>query len=462
MMCGSPFLFLLCFFRKRPLSRKETDGYNVIAEDLLNNRSNLTIEVRPMPNDALPSQVFIDAAAKFPTPFHLYDEAGIRRTARAVREAFAWNPDYREYYAVKALPNPVILDILKQEGLGLDCSSLTELLMAERLGFHGNEIMFSANAMPAEEFDLARKLGAIINLDDISDIGLLEKHGGIPETVCVRVNTGGTFTFGSNRIMGNPGEAKYGWMPSQLNEGLNRLKALGVKRFGMHAFLASNMTDPGYYPALAHILFDLLRKTAEATGLEPAFANLSGGIGIPYTRDVPPVDIRAVGEAVRKEYMAVFGEPAPGKPGIKTELGRYITGPHGFVVTHAVHEKKTFKHYIGVDACAVQLIRPAMYGAYHEISIVGREHEPPTETYDITGCLCENNDKFAIDRPMPEIHMGDLLIIHDAGAHAFAMGYQYNGRLRKAEILYRTDGSYQQIRRAETPEDYFATMVWPE
>ena len=415
-----------------------------------------------MPDFSLPSSVFENAAARFPTPFHLYDEAGIRRTAREVREAFAWNPDFREYFAVKALPNPVILDILKSEGLGLDCSSLTELMYAERLGFSGDEIMFSANAMPPEEFDLARKLGAIVNLDDISDIDLLARHGGIPEMVCVRVNTGGTFSFGGNQIMGTPGEAKYGWMPSQLNEGLERLKAMGVRRFGLHAFLASNMTDPGYYPALARILFDLAQKASLETGLPVAFINLSGGIGIPYTKDVPPVDIRAVGEAVRKEYEAVFGAAGAGKPGIKTELGRYITGPHGFVVTHVTHEKKTFKHYIGVDACAVQLIRPAMYGAYHEISIVGREQEPPTETYDITGCLCENNDKFAIDRRMPEIHLGDLLIIHDAGAHAFAMGYQYNGRLRTAEILYRADGGYQLIRRAETPEDYFATVVWPE
>ena len=415
-----------------------------------------------MPDFSLPSSVFENAAARFPTPFHLYDEAGIRRTAREVREAFAWNPDFREYFAVKALPNPVILDILKSEGLGLDCSSLTELMYAERLGFSGDEIMFSANAMPPEEFDLARKLGAIVNLDDISDIDLLARHGGIPEMVCVRVNTGGTFSFGGNQIMGTPGEAKYGWMPSQLKEGLERLKAMGVRRFGLHAFLASNMTDPGYYPALARILFDLAQKASLETGLPVAFINLSGGIGIPYTKDVPPVDIRAVGEAVRKEYEAVFGAAGAGKPGIKTELGRYITGPHGFVVTHVTHEKKTFKHYIGVDACAVQLIRPAMYGAYHEISIVGREQEPPTETYDITGCLCENNDKFAIDRRMPEIHLGDLLIIHDAGAHAFAMGYQYNGRLRTAEILYRADGGYQLIRRAETPEDYFATVVWPE
>ena len=415
-----------------------------------------------MPNDTLPSRVFEEAAARFPTPFHLYDEKGIRETARAVREAFQWNPDFREYFAVKALPNAVILKILRDEGLGADCSSLTELMLAERTGFSGEEIMFSANAMPPEEFDLARRLGALINLDDISDIALLEAHGGIPETVCVRVNTGGTFSFGGNQIMGKPGEAKYGWMPSQLKEGLLRLKALGVRRFGLHAFLASNMTDPGYYPALARILFDLAARTSEETGLPVAFINLSGGIGIPYTRDVPPVDIHQVGEGVRREYEAVFGPAAPGKPGLKTELGRYVTGPHGFVVTRVTHEKKTFKHYIGVDACAVQLIRPAMYGAYHEISIVGREHDPATEVYDITGCLCENNDKFAIDRPMPPIHMGDLLIIHDAGAHAFAMGYQYNGRLRTAEILYQCDGNYRMIRRAETPEDYFATMVWPD
>lgn len=413
-----------------------------------------------MPNFTIPSDVFFRAAERFPTPFHLYDEKGIRHTAEKVLAAFSWCPDYMEYFAVKALPNPQILNILKEEGCGLDCSSETELLMAERCGFRNGEIMFSANAMPPREFDLARKLGAYINLDDVTDIDTLEKHGGIPETVCVRYNTGGSFVMPGNRIMGSPGDAKYGWTKEQMVPGLMQLKALGVKRFGIHAFLASNMTDSGYYPALAKILFEEAARLEKETGLAAAFINLSGGVGIPYTRDVPPVDILEVGDAVRKVYTQVFGAPEKGKPGIKTEMGRYMTGPHGFVVTRAIHEKNTYKHYIGVDACAVQLIRPAMYGAYHEISIVGRENDPAEETYDITGSLCENNDKFAIDREMPRIRMGDLLIIHDAGAHAFAMGYQYNGRLRTAEILYQTDGDFRLIRRAETPEDYFATLVW--
>ncbi len=413
-----------------------------------------------MPNYSIPSDVFFRAAEQFPTPFHLYDEKGIRGTAQQVNAAFTWQPDFKEYFAVKALPNPQILNILRQEGCGTDCSSETELLMAERCGFSGKEIMFSANAMPAREFELARRLGAYINLDDISDIDLLRDHGGIPETVCVRYNTGGTFKMNGNQIMGNPGEAKYGWTREQLTPGLKRLKELGARRFGLHAFLASNMTDPGYYPALAGILFSAAAELEKEAGLPCAFINLSGGIGIPYTRDVPPVDIRRVGQDVRGEYERVFGSPGAGKPGIKTELGRYMTGPHGFVVTRAVHEKKIYKDYIGVDACAVQLIRPAMYGAYHEISVAGKEDAPRDHLYDVTGSLCENNDKFAIDRMLPEIHPGDLLVIHDAGAHAFAMGYQYNGRLRTAEILYTRDGAFRLIRRAETPEDYFATLVW--
>ena len=413
-----------------------------------------------MPNYSLPPEVFFRAAEQFPTPFHLYDEKGIRETARKVRQAFSWNPDYREYYAVKALPNPQILEILKEEGCGLDCSSETELLLAERCGFSGDEIMFSANAMPPQELAQARRLGAYINLDDITDIDLLKENGGIPETVCIRYNTGGTFAMNGNQIMGNPGEAKYGWTGEQLEPGLMKLKGLGVRRFGIHAFLASNMTDPGYYPALAGILMRTAAALEKSTGLSCAFINLSGGIGIPYLPDAKPVDILQVGQDVRKEYEQVFGPPETGKPGIKTELGRYMTGPFGFVVTRAVHEKNTYKHYIGVDACAVQLIRPAMYGAYHEISVVGKEKAPKTHVYDITGSLCENNDKFAIDRKLPEIQLGDLLVIHDAGAHAFSMGYQYNGRLRTAEILYTQNGSFRLIRRAETPEDYFATLVW--
>ena len=411
-----------------------------------------------MPNFTLSDEVFERAAEQFPTPFTLYDEQGLRERARLLNRAFAWCPSFREYFAVKALPNPAILRILKEEGCGLDCSSATELTLAKVCGFSGEEVILSANAMPPEEFAQARALGAFINLDDISDIDLLAENGGIPETVCIRYNPGGQFSIG-NTIMGNPGEAKYGWTTDQLQPGLLKLKSLGVRRFGIHAFLASNMTDPDYYPALAGILMETAAKLSESTGLACAFVNLSGGIGIPYTCDVPPVDIYRVGAAVRREYERVFGPAAPGKPGIKTELGRFMTGPHGFVVTRAVHEKNTYKHYIGVDACAVQLIRPAMYGAYHEISVVGKEDAPKDHLYDITGSLCENNDKFAIDRMLPEIRPGDLLVIHDAGAHAFSMGYQYNGRLRTAEILYQQDGTFRMIRRAETPEDYFATIV---
>ena len=411
-----------------------------------------------MPNFTLSDDVFIRAAEQFPTPFHLYDEAGIRKTARAMNAAFAWAADFKEYFAVKALPNPAILKIFKEEGCGLDCSSECELLLAEKSGFRGHEIMFSANAMPPEEYDHARKLGAIVNLDDISDVDILEKHGGIPETVCIRYNPGGNFTLG-NAIMGSPGEAKYGWTKEQLLQGLPRLKALGAKRFGLHAFLSSNTIDNSYYPKLAGILFELGTELANLCGMALAFVNLSGGIGIPYRPETPVVDIAAVGEGVRKEYIRVFGDPAKANIGIKTELGRYMTGPYGWLVTHAVHEKKIYRNYIGVDACAANLMRPAMYGAYHHIHVCGKREAPADHVYDITGCLCENNDKFAIERPLPEINIGDLLVIHDTGAHGFAMGYQYNGRLRSAEILYTQDGNYRMIRRAETPKDYFATLV---
>lgn len=411
-----------------------------------------------MPNFTLPDDVFIRAAEQFPTPFHLYDEAGIRKTARDLNAAFAWAPDFKEYFAVKALPNPAILKIFKEEGCGLDCSSECELLLAEMSGFRGDEIMFSANAMPPEEYDHARKLGAIVNLDDITDIDILEKHGGIPETVCVRFNPGGDFTLG-NAIMGSPGESKYGWTKQQVPVGLARLKALGAKRFGLHAFLSSNTIDNSYYPKLAGILFELGAEMAETCGMPLAFVNLSGGIGIPYRPETPAVDIAAVGEGVRKEYLRVFGDPATAGVGIKTELGRYMTGPHGWLVTHAVHEKKIYRDYIGVDACAANLMRPAMYGAYHHIHVCGKREAPADHIYDVTGCLCENNDKFAIERPLPKIEKGDLLVIHDTGAHGYSMGYQYNGRLRSAEILYTKEGNFRLIRRAETPEDYFATLV---
>ena len=407
-----------------------------------------------MPNFSLSDSVFESACDRFPTPFHLYDEAGIRRNARALNAAFAWCDDFKEYFAVKALPNPAILRILREEGCGVDCSSDTELILADACGFSGEEIMFSANAMPYEEFTHARQLGAYINLDDITHIDILEKHGGIPETVCLRYNPGGSFTIGTE-IMGNPGDAKYGFTYAQLQEGLEQLKALGVKRFGLHAFLSSNNTDAGYYPALAKILFKCGHDLSEESGLPLAFVNLSGGVGIPYRPDQAATDIQAVGEGVREAYEAVFPE---GGVAIKTELGRWMTGPMGWLVTHATHRKDTYKHYIGLDACAANLMRPAMYGAYHHITVCGKREAPLDHRYDVTGSLCENNDKFAVDRDLPEIATGDIVVIHDTGAHGFAMGYNYNGRLRSAEVLYREDGSYRLIRRAETARDYFATL----
>lgn len=409
-----------------------------------------------MPNFSLPDAVFEEAASRFPTPFHLYDAEGIRKNARALNAAFSWAPDFREYFAVKALPNPHVLEILKEEGCGLDCSSECELLLAERVGIAGNRIMFSANAMPPAEFDHARALNAIINLDDESDIDILAAHGGIPEEICVRVNPGGDFALG-NMIMGSPGESKYGWKNEQLRPGLLRLKAMGAKKFGLHAFLASNTTDNGYYPRLAEILLETGVKLEKETGLAFSFINLSGGVGIPYRPDQPAPDIAAIGQGVRAAYMRILGPES--RVGVKAELGRYMTGPYGWLVTRAVHEKKIYKDYIGVDACAANLMRPAMYGAYHHIHVCGKREDPCDHVYDVTGCLCENNDKFAIDRHLPEIAIGDLLVIHDTGAHGFCMGYQYNGRLRSAEILYLGGHDFRMIRRAETPKDYFATLV---
>ncbi len=412
-----------------------------------------------MPNFSIDSSVFMRAAEQYETPFHLYDEQGIRKTAQNLNKAFSWAPKYKEFFAVKALPNPHILNILKEEHCGVDCSSECELLLAQMCAFSGEDIMFSANAMPKKELKMAYEMGAHINLDDYNDIALLKEVGGITDTVSVRYNPGGVFTLDTNSIMGNPGESKYGFTKEQMVKGLQTLKALGVQKFGMHAFLASNVLDEKYYPALSGILFDTANEVAKLADLPLDYVNLSGGIGIPYTKDEKEIDIFKVGAGVQKEYERVFGDASKASVKIYTELGRYMTGPHGFVVARAVHEKNTYKNYIGLDACAVQLIRPAMYGAYHEISIVGKEHAPCTHVYDITGSLCENNDKFAIDRKMPPIQLGDLLIIHDAGAHAFSMGYQYNSRLRTAEVLYKKEGSFALIRRKETPEDYFATLV---
>lgn len=410
-----------------------------------------------MPNFSLPDAVFEQAASRFPTPFHLYDEKGIREKARALNAAFSWAPAFKEYFAVKALPNPQILKIFQEEGCGVDCSSECELLMAEKMGFQGDDIMFSANAMPPSEFDHARKLGAIINLDDMSDIDLLAAHGGIPETICARFNPGGDFTLGT-AIMGSPGDSKYGWTREQLVVGMKRLKEMGAKRFGLHAFLASNTTDNAYYPKLAGILFELGAALSKECAMPLAFVNLSGGVGIPYRPDQQAADIAAIGAAVKEEYTQVFGQPKAGGVGIKTELGRFMTGPNGWLVTRAIHEKKIYKNYLGVDACASNLMRPAMYGAYHHIHICGKRDAAADTLYDVTGCLCENNDKFAVDRALPKADLGDLMVIHDTGAHGWAMGYQYNGRLRSAEILYTENGDFRMIRRAETPEDYFATL----
>jgi diaminopimelate decarboxylase len=410
-----------------------------------------------MPNYSVPDSVFIRAAEQFPTPFHLYDEAGIRNTIRALQDAFEWEPGFMEYFAVKALPNPHILNLFKEEGCGLDCSSLCELMLAGRVNVTGKRVMFSANAMPPSEFTYAQSLGAIINLDDISHIDLLPGHGGVPEEICVRYNPGAEFRI-KNSIMGTPGESKYGWTREQLPVGIKKLRSMGVKRFGLHAFLASNVTDDEYYPELARILFETGSAVSEETGVPLSFINLSGGIGIPYRPEERLVDIKRVGAGVKGAYHAVFGAPENAGVRLKAELGRYMTGPHGWLITRAVHYKDISKRYIGVDACAAHLLRPAMYGAYHHITVCGKRGAPLTETYDIVGSLCENNDKFAIDRRMPPIAMGDLLAIHDAGAHGQSMGYQYNGRLRCAEVLLRADGSFKLIRRAETPEDYFATI----
>ncbi len=395
---------------------------------------------------------------EYPTPFHIYDEKGIRANAQAMKDAFAWNKGFKEYFAVKANPNPHLIKILNEYGCGCDCSSKTELMLSKAMGITGSNIMFSSNATPAEEFEYAAELGATINLDDFTHIEFLEKTiGYIPETISCRYNPGGVFEV-CNGIMDNPGDAKYGFTPEQMVEGFKLLKEKGAKHFGIHAFLASNVVQNEYYPMLAKVLFELAVKLKEETGVHIAFINLSGGIGIPYRPDQEPCDIRAVGEGVRKVFEEVLVPAGMDDVAIFTELGRFMMGPYGGLVTKAVHEKHIHKEYIGCDACAVNLMRPAMYGAYHHITVLGKEDAPCDHKYDITGSLCENNDKFAIDRMLPEIEKGDYLFIHDTGAHGYAMGYNYNGKLKSAEILLQEDGSAKLIRRAETPKDYYATL----
>ena len=375
----------------------------------------------------------------YPTPFHIYDEKGIRQNAKAVQEAFAWNKGFKEYFAVKACPNPFLIQILHEYGAGCDCSSMTELMLSNALGINGHDIMFSSNDTPAH-------------------IEFVEKIlGKLPETMSCRYNPGGVFQM-SNGIMDNPGDSKYGFTTEQLFEGYRILKEKGVKHFGIHAFLASNTVTNEYYPELARQLFELAVRIKEKIGVELEFINLSGGVGIPYTPDQQGNDIRVIGEGVRRVYEEVLVPAGMGNVAIYTEMGRFMMGPYGALVTQAIHEKHTHKEYIGVDACAVNLMRPAMYGAYHHITVLGKENAPCDHKYDVSGSLCENNDKFAIDRMLPEIDKGDYLVIHDTGAHGFAMGYNYNGKLKSAELLLREDGSVQLIRRAETPQDYFATF----
>ena len=404
-------------------------------------------------------------AARYPTPFYLYDERGIRENARRLKAAFAWNPGFREYFAVKATPTPAILKLLHEEGCGCDCSSLTELMMSDRCGIRGEEIVFSSNNTPAEEYQLADKLGAVINLDDITHVDFLEQAiGHIPEKICCRYNPGGVFTLGQTRegfqVMDNPGEAKYGMTRAQISDAFRMLRDRGAKEFGLHAFLASNTLSNEYYPQLAKVLFQLAVELKEETGCHITFIDLSGGVGVPYLPDAPENDIAAIGEGVRRVYEEVLVPAGMGDVALYSELGRFMLAPYGCLVTRAIHEKHIYKEYIGVDACACNLMRPAMYGSYHHITVLGKENAPCDHKYDVAGGLCENNDKFAIDRMLPKIDRGDLLVIHDAGAHGFSMGYNYNGKLRSAELLLREDGSVDQIRRAETPDDYFATLVW--
>lgn len=395
---------------------------------------------------------------QYPTPFHLYDEKGIRENVKDLYEAFSWNRGFKEFFAVKATPNPFLINILREYGCGTDCSSMTELMLSEAIGMSGYDIMFSSNDTPLDEFKKAADLSAIINLDDITHIEKVEEAvGHLPKRMCCRYNPGGVFKI-SNDIMDNPGDAKYGMTTEQIEEAFRIMKSKGVEEFGIHAFLASNTVTNDYYPMLAKVLFELAVRLHEKTGANIKFINLSGGIGIPYRPDQEKNDIFRIAEGVRKVYEEVLAPAGMDDIAIYTELGRYMLGPYGCLVTTAINEKHTHKEYIGVDACAVNLMRPAMYGAYHHITVMGKEDQPCDHTYDVTGSLCENNDKFAIDRQLPKIDMGDLLVIHDTGAHGYSMGYNYNGKLRSAEVLLKEDGTAQLIRRAETPKDYFATF----
>ena len=392
-----------------------------------------------------------------PTPFHLYDEAGIRRNARALKAAFSWNKGFKEYFAVKATPNPYILKVLHEEGCGCDCATYSELLLAEAVGITGHDVMFSSNVTPEKDMRKAREMGAYINLDDATYVDFLEKLGPVPETVCLRYNPGGSFSLG-NTIMDMPRDAKYGMTEDQMAGAINRLMKLGTKHFGIHAFLASNTTTNEYYPALAGQLFRLAVRLRNATGADFRFINLSGGIGVDYRPEQPACDIGVIGAGVRARFEEILTPAGMGDVAIFTELGRFMLAPYGHLVSTVLHQKHIYREYIGLDACAADLMRPAMYGAYHHITVLGKEDAILDHVYDVTGGLCENNDKFAIERSLPAIARGDIVVIHDTGAHGFSMGYNYNGKLRSAEVLLHGDGTFQLIRRAETPMDYFATL----
>ncbi|MBR6617501.1 MAG: diaminopimelate decarboxylase [Oscillospiraceae bacterium] len=398
-----------------------------------------------------------EIAKTYPTPFHIYDEKGIRENARLVQKAFSWNKGFREYFAVKATPNPFLLKILQEEGCGVDCSSLMELMMADACGFSGSDIMFSSNVTPEEDYRFAHKLNAYINLDDLTHVDYLDSLVGIPETISCRFNAGGKFQI-STHIMDSPQDAKYGLTREQMFEAFRKLREKGAKYFGIHSFLASNTVTNDYYPTLAKQLFELAVELHEQTGAEIKFINLSGGVGVAYHPDQEPNDILAIGEGVRKVYEEILVPAGMGDVSIFTEMGRFMMAPYGHLVTKVLHKKHIYKEYVGVDACAANLMRPAMYGSYHHITVLGKEQEECTYLCDVTGGLCENNDKFAIDRMLPPVEIGDILVIHDTGAHGSAMGYNYNGKLHSAELLYCEDGSVKMIRRAQTPADYFATF----
>jgi len=391
-----------------------------------------------------------------PTPFHIYDEKAIRENARRFIKAFSWNEGFKEYYAIKAAPNPYLMKILREEGFGIDCSSIAELELAKQLGMSGDEIMLTSNDTPAYEFQLAKEMDAIINLDDISHIDYVEKHVGLPEKICMRYNPGDLKQ--GNLIIGHPEEAKYGFTHKQVIEGYQLLKEKGVKRFGIHTMVASNELDPDYFIETAELLFKLVVEVYQKTGVEIEFANLGGGVGIPYRPGEKAVDLEYVSAGVKKVYDEIIIGNGLKPLKLFFELGRAITGPYGYLVTKVRHIKETYKSFAGLDACMVNLMRPALYGAYHHITVAGKENEEVKYKYDVTGSLCENNDKFAIDRMLPKIEPDDIVVIHDAGAHGHSMGFNYNGKLRSAELLLRENGEVAQIRRAETIKDYFATL----